>query len=137
MLLTLAATLACGGSLQKQLNVVMVVEQQAQTYSQDLLPLARDAINMMPIEKKADALAKLNEIQVRLTNVFSAKDKALQDAIAADSAANLNVPQLVGDIASAIQALVDLVKVFGVDANHADAVGTEMKAAHVKALAIK
>jgi len=114
--LVLFATSSCGGGLQKQLNSIMVFEQSALKYTQDVQKAADAAIPLLPADQQATKRAELADLGAKVTDAFTKKDLALQDAIAADSAANLDIGKLSQDVVTAVQAFIVLATAIGADA---------------------
>lgn len=115
-LLVLFATANCGGGLQKQLNSIMVFEQSALKYTQDVQKAADAAIVLLPADQQAAKRAELADLGAKVTDAFTKKDLALQDAIAADSAANLDISKLSQDVVAAVQAFIAVASLIGADA---------------------
>lgn len=131
--LTLALAAGCGGSLQKQLNAVLVAEQQAQNYEATLAKMVTDAIVLLPVDQQAAALAKFTDIKTHLDTALANKETALMDAIVADSTAGLNIGQLIGDVTALIGSLVDLVTILApAKAVEAKNIGVQMMSMQTK-----
>lgn len=131
--LTLLLATGCGGGLQKQLNAVLVAEQQAQNYEEVLAKMVTDAIAALPADQQAAALAKFTDIKSKLDIALSNKETALMDAIVADSTAGLNIGQLIGDVTTLIGSLVDLVTVLApAKSVEAKNIGAQMISMHTK-----
>lgn len=126
------------GNVQKQLNTVVVFEQSAQGYVQQLSMAATAAISALPADQQAAMYAKVSDLMDKLTATLAAKDKALQDAIAANSANGFDFGKLTQDVLEAVQAIVALVEVIGNDASKAKAkaAGAALTEHHVKLKAV-
>lgn len=126
------------GNIQKQLNTVVVFEQSAQGYVQQLTLAATAAISALPPDQQQAVYAKVTDLSDRLTATLAAKDKALQDAIAANSANGFDFGKLTQDVLEAVQAIVALVEVIGNDAAKAKAraAGTSLMEHHVRVKAV-
>jgi hypothetical protein len=120
MLLTLTFVvlvlgLGCG-NIQKQLNTVMTFEQSAQGYVQQLTLTAQTSVMALPPDKQKEYYAKITEVSDRLTAALAAKDKALQDAIAANSIGGVDFGKLTLDVLEAVKAFSALVALVGDEA---------------------
>jgi hypothetical protein len=113
--ITVFLLLSCSSTLQKDLNTALVFEGQAQSAEQTIVLVAQQAIALLPAASQAKAQSDLQQAAQAATLAFAAKDSALQAAIDADSANGLNLPQLIADITTAIQAIVALANSFGAD----------------------
>lgn len=138
MVCALLVAVGCGGTLQKQLNAILVAEHQAQTYEAVLAKMALDGIAALPQDQQAKATADFYTLKARLDDVLTRKDAALEDAIIADSTSGVNLGQLLSDVYSAIQAIVDLVKIFTpAQAARADSIGLSMRSMQAKVQLVK
>lgn len=126
------------GNIQKQLNTVLVFEQSAQGYVQKLTDVANAAAEVLPPDQKAEYQAKIATISTNIVTAMSAKDDALQAAIAANSIAGIDFARLTQDVVTAIEALVAIVGAIGNEQQKIDsrAIAAKLVDRHVKAKVI-
>jgi hypothetical protein len=112
LMLVPMTTINCGGTLQKQLNVAILAEKQAEKYEAELAKMVEDAIAMLPVDQRPAAEAKYKDIKTRLDTALATLETTLQNAALADSTSGLNLGQLLGNVTTLISDLASLVSVF-------------------------
>jgi hypothetical protein len=105
----------CGG-IQKQLDTVLVFEHSVQGYVQQLTLAASAAIVTLPADQRQVYQAQFDDLSGKLSDALSAKERALQAAIAADSWSGIDIGKLTQAVVDAVEAFVVLVTTIGNDA---------------------
>jgi hypothetical protein len=103
------------GSIQKQLDTVLVFEHSVQGYVQQLTAAANAAIATLPPDQRQSYQAQFDDLSGKLTAALSAKDRALQAAIAANSWNGIDIGKLTQAVVEAVEAFVVLVTTIGND----------------------